>query len=505
MRKIKNVLTRTKAVNGSKVRSHKPLPYIFLILLAICHLHPINMPPVRAPSRTQPTSVPVFALKWKSSTELHPSHILALAGGGGSAKTGIGNSIKVYIDYDKSSISIDTGEDIVVAIDVFATKREILLAAGVRDSIKIFYIPFGGIDDDVGEAAKEIANLEIANNQGINTVQWNSSGTAIVAGCENGKVCLISVQFHPQDVTQLDMRVDTTLEGHIKAICSASFHPTNPGVMISSAKDGTCRIWNMSQEGDDKCMKVLDCKIFDPKNSKPTPQMLNPKPGQCLVRGCAFGDLEGRIIYTVQSGRKGGAFLSVWKLLRKVIPNSDPNGPPSFLFEFQESDRRQVSDYPVSAMSLSGDMKTLSLGDTNGSITLLNTESLQKVKFWESAHDLPVTCIAARPLPSPLAGEELTGVSVDGISASADNKITFVTRQRKSSLKSIKDGKKIVKSHVFGLSYLFHLLVCVMVWYTSRVAYDVCKDSIDLKECVLKTVLWTAETSNRPGVGYLPH
>jgi WD40 repeat protein len=462
-----------------------------------------NMPPVRAPSRTQSTSVPVFALKWQTSAEIQPSHILAFAGGGGSAKTGIGNSIKIYIDYDKSTISIDTGEEIVVAIDVFATKRGAFLAAGVRDSVKVFYIPLG--NDDDGQVAREIANLEIANHQGVNAVQWNSNGSAIIAGCENGSVCLISVQFHPQDVTQLDLRVDTELEGHMKAVCSVSFHPTNPGVMISSAKDGTCRVWNMGQSGDDKCMKVLDCKIYDPKNPKPTPQMLNPKLGQCLVRGCAFGDVEGRIIYTIQSGRKGGAFLSVWKLVRRVIPNSDPNGSPTFSFEFQETERRQVSDYPVSAMSLSGDMKTLSLGDTNGSITLLNTATLQRVKFWESAHDLPVTCIAARPLPLPLAGEELTGISVDGISASADNKLTFVTKQRKSTLKPIKDGKKMRKLHPFGVSYLLHLLICIMVWYTSRVAYDVCKDSTDMKKCILNTVIWADARSNRPGVAYMPH
>jgi WD40 repeat protein len=286
---------------------------------------------------------------------------------------------------------------------------------------------------------------------------------------------------------------------------------------MTSAKDGTCRVWNLGIDGEDKCMKVLDCKIYDPKGPKPIEKILNPKPGQCLVRGCAFGDLEGRVIYTIQSGRKGGAYLTVWRLIRKpvlgetVTPPNDPNGPPQpkFVFDFEETMRKQVSKYPVSAMSLSGDYSTLALGDTDGSITLLSTEKFKKIKFWECAHDLPVTCIAARPLPVPLAGEELTGVAVDAISASADNKICHVTKQRKSTLKPKRKEKKNAKMRLGAFYPIYVILFAIMV-YAAKVSFDVCHgefvgmdDIVGVTQCVLHTVLWTA--SDRPGIAFVPH
>eukprot|EP00553_Chaetoceros_curvisetus_P012608 CAMPEP_0204637930 /NCGR_PEP_ID=MMETSP0717-20131115/37822_1 /ASSEMBLY_ACC=CAM_ASM_000666 /TAXON_ID=230516 /ORGANISM="Chaetoceros curvisetus" /LENGTH=316 /DNA_ID=CAMNT_0051657485 /DNA_START=93 /DNA_END=1039 /DNA_ORIENTATION=- len=315
----------------------------------------------------------------------------------------------------------------------------------------------------------------------------------------------------------LSMNVDFELEGHIKAVCSCSFHPTNPGVLISSAKDGTCRLWNLGMEGDDKCMKVLDCKIYDPKGPKPTKQnILNPKPGQLLVRGCAFGDLGGNVIYTIQSGRKGGAFLSVWKMLRRMVPGEmeinpqNPNGPPrpKVVFELAETLRLKVSEFPVSAMSLSGDFSTLALGDTNGSITLLSTlnDKFKRIKFWECAHDLPVTVIAARPLPLPLNGEELTGVAVDAISASADNKLCFVTKQKRSTLKKKKEKAKSGQKRYGGgmFSYLIHLILFVMIVYAIKVSYDVCHEDYTgfhdiegVKQCVIHTVMWASP--DRPG------
>jgi hypothetical protein len=194
-----------------------------------------------------------------------------------------------------------------------------------------------------------------------------------------------------------------------------------------------------------------------------------------------------------------------------VTPPNDPNGPPQpkFVFDFEETMRKQVSKYPVSAMSLSGDYSTLALGDTDGSITLLSTEKFKKIKFWECAHDLPVTCIAARPLPVPLAGEELTGVAVDAISASADNKICHVTKQRKSTLKPKRKEKKNAKMRLGAFYPIYVILFAIMV-YAAKVSFDVCHgefvgmdDIVGVTQCVLHTVLWTA--SDRPGIAFVPH
>ena len=468
--------------------------------------------PLRPPSRTKSTAIPIFALQWHTSPYITPSHVLTYAGGGGSAKTGIGNTVQIELDNGARTIRIDTGVEIGVAIDTLVTdKKNIYVAIGISDRVGVYLVKAEE------EEAVEIGKYEFEKGSGVNAVAFNALGNAIVAGREDGKVCVLSAKF--EDEASLKLYQTAELEGHIKAVCSVKFHPRNPSVFMSSAKDGTCRVWNLTLDSDDKCMEVLECRIFDPKGPKPSPKILNPKPGQLLVRGCAFGDLDGRTIYTIQSGRKGGAFLSVWKLIRRMVPGEveispkDPTGPPKpkFVFEFKEAARKKVSKFPVSAMSLSGDYTTLVLGDTDGSITLLNTEKNFKViKFWECAHDLPITCIAARPLPLHMAGEESTGVAVDAISASADNKLCYVTRQRKSTLKPERKagGKGYSGSgSVFSIAYLFYLLVFAMILYVGKVSFDVCSDEMtDLmgaKHCVLNVVLWAA--SDRPGIAFIPH
>jgi WD40 repeat protein len=386
--------------------------------------------PIPSPSRTQPTAIPIFALKWYSHPSILPSHILAYAGGGGSAKTGIGNTVNIQItsdsaeSYHNESIIIDTGVEIAVALDIVVQPDSstsgvsplIYMAVGIGHFVKVYWINF--IDCE----ATEIGSLAFENSSGVNSVSWNSTGDKLVAGCENGTVCIVSAKFGNQ--SEVSLRQIMALTGHLRAVCCCVFHPRNPYVLMSSAKDGTCRIWNLGKvelnndidNNEDKCVEELQCRIYDPKGPKPkAANILNPKPGQCLVRGCAFGDLDGRILYTVQSGRKGGAFLSVWKLIRRACSptageeqvdgqqqQQQQQQGPKFVFEFKETMRKQVSNFPVSAMSLSGDYTTLALGDTNGCITLLSTDTFHKIKFWECAHDLPVTCIAARPLPLQL-------------------------------------------------------------------------------------------------------
>eukprot|EP00557_Chaetoceros_sp_GSL56_P013755 CAMPEP_0176484208 /NCGR_PEP_ID=MMETSP0200_2-20121128/4331_1 /TAXON_ID=947934 /ORGANISM="Chaetoceros sp., Strain GSL56" /LENGTH=523 /DNA_ID=CAMNT_0017880665 /DNA_START=53 /DNA_END=1621 /DNA_ORIENTATION=+ len=523
------------------------------------------MPVLQSPSRTQPTAIPIFALKWYTHPSVLPMHILAYAGGGGSAKTGIGNTVNVQIitsDDDTNSsynhgsdgvssledltasIAIDTGIDIAVALDILvqsapsssssSSRPYIYLAVGIGNFVKIYLIKNHSIShDDNGDndndhwEAVEIGSIELEKSSGINTVSWNSTGDALVAGCENGNVCIISVTFgnesscgmRSQSPLQLQLHLVHELKGHIRAVCCSVYHPKNPLVLMSSAKDGTCRIWNLgmakqneneNDENDNLCMEELQCRIYDPKGPAPkAANILNPKPGQCLVRGCAFGDLDGRILYTVQSGRKGGAFLSVWKLIRRACTieeqEQEQEKGPKFVFEFKETMRKQVSNFPVSAMSLSGDYTMLALGDTNGCITLLSTATFQKIKFWDGAHDLPVTCIAARPLPLSLSGEDVTGVRVDAISASADNKLCYLTRQRKSTLKKkqgsggsgsggggVLVGAKSSKRVLTIVFYPIHLIVFAMIMYAIKVSVDVCHEDYEeshhdwmaVKECV---------------------
>ena len=52
------------------------------------------------------------------------------------------------------------------------------------------------------------------------------------------------------------------------------------------------------------------------------------RPPQILVRGCAYGDLEGKTMYTIASGKRGPAYLTKWKTLVPLNNSSSPPGGP---------------------------------------------------------------------------------------------------------------------------------------------------------------------------------
>ena len=479
---------------------------------------------IKPPSTLEFITFPVFALSWYASPPglFRQCNVFAYCGGGGSAKTGVGNSVQVIITLPasrgvKRRVSIDTGVDIGVAVSLFQPLTEGLenslwVLVCVGDEVHLYSISLLENPEDDGGDATMLDKAVLGKGYGANALAFHPLGNKISVGCENGKVvvfdlCNSDAGFHFRQYMEMD--------GHIKAVCTLAFSPQNGNILISSAKDGTCRLWDISTK---MAIGVLQCHIYDP--NKPTPtnsKITNPKPGQLLVRGCAFGDLLGETIYTVQSGRKGSAFLSYWKLIQlphqQDVSSVQQKGSHPIEPQYQEQFRKCISPYPVSAISLSGDYSMLSFGDTNGTITLLSTTTLKPLKKWEEVHDLPVTCIAARPLPFELPGEEMTGIKIDIISASADNRLLALTLQRKSTLKPIKKkrtGSKSAGEISFGILNSFILIILLIgLAYIVTDFYDECtdihifEDKEQAIECLLDSVLWSRQ--DRPGVSFVPH
>ena len=494
------------------------------------------MPGLRAPSISKPIPAPIFAVTWHTSPPLLPTHVYACSGGGGSAKTGVNNFIEVVItspEHGETNIKIDTGNDVGVALDLFSFESSkngdkghkavtLFLAVGIQDSVKVYKILVNANnDEDIYNSVKMVGSLEFERGFLTNSVAFDSLGIRIAVGGENGAVYVCGIEWDDQSEEKMDIQKEIELTGqHIKGICKVTYHPTNPKILLSSAKDGTCKVWDLSKGPDERCLDTLDCKIFDPKDlsagKKIPKKILSPAPGQCLVKGCVFADLQGQFIFTVQSGRRGQSFLSVWKIARvpiiqgqinspgqtQTLSNSEesqPQQPPKFKLVFQEVNRICVAEFPISAVSLSGDFSTLVLGDTNGSVMLLNTETFKKIKYWEAVHDLPVTCLAARPLPIPLAGEDKIGITVDAICSSADSKMCFLTKQRKSTLKPVRKGGR---SGGGSISYYLTLIFAV-IWmvFATKITHDICSNDLSL-DCIIHTVWWAKK--DRPGIASVP-
>jgi len=177
------------------------------------------------------------------------------------------------------------------------------------------------------------------------------------------------------------------------------------------------------------------------KKKRPVRKAVKPKgPPKILVKGCAFGDLDGKLFYTAASTRAGGKGY----IFRWVV---NPKSPNSYLCK----DRVPCSDSAVNAMSLSQDGGLLVLGCVDGSVTLWSTQDWKPLKVFINVHGFMATCAAARPFPLRLQGE-VDGVQIHARTASADGIIACLTLQKNAPTSDNNgDGMLTVFVHRFLL------------------------------------------------------
>mmetsp|Transcript_7766 Transcript_7766/g.11142 ORF Transcript_7766/g.11142 Transcript_7766/m.11142 type:complete len:441 (+) Transcript_7766:99-1421(+) len=436
---------------------------------------------LRPPSRTDTITFPVFGSSWWGSHEDGTS-IVAFCGGGGSARTGVHNKIVVRINASEE-LEISTEFEVCIAVQVYQNPmtKSIWLMGAVGNKICRYDLP----------NCSTQSNLELDEKWGgCNCLNVNVMADRMVIGCENNAVALYSIASDDdhssggKDLFQLLWSLPTA---HEKAVCAVNFAP-RCDLVVSSAKDGTAKVWNAA---DGAALSTLTCDVQDPKVPPP-----KRKP-QVLVRGCAFGDLDGKVLYTIASPRRGKAYLARWIQ------------QPNRVYQCQE--RMEISPCPISSMSLSSDGGLMALGGVDGTITLMDMQSWKKLKSFPEVHDLPVTCIAARPFALPLRGEE-DGVMMHAISASADSQLAMLTLQRRAPKK--KNAKGGGGGSDINLTNIFFILMWAgsIFWTMYRIVLEtieLCEDELEamalgsIQQCFLHTVLWAP--SNRPGILVPPH
>jgi hypothetical protein len=549
----------------------------------------------RPPSIVDSLTFPVFGLTWYG-TPASPKNdgvsLTAYCGGGGSAKTGVGNKIVCDLivqqsnnnynnnaatdevtgstaatpppssTVEKRTIEISTGEALCFGIHAFRPHDDTLdmirLVACVGDDILLYGIPIhcrSGesseiSSDDNNEGAILLAKTCVGKGYGANVatytamhnIQSNQLQHLIGVGCENGHVVILQMvqktTIHNENSIELSKLTECTA-GHTKAICAIQFHPRGQPHILSSAKDGSARVFHV-QSGQE--VGIMKCEVHDPNGPPPPstastpssstiktkdPRMMK-RPPQILVRGCAYGDLEGKTMYTIASGKRGPAYLTKWKTLVPLNnSSSSPGGPPPVgsssgdqLLNIRQEYRIQCSPVPISATSLSSDGTILAMGSVEGSIILYNLETQSIMKQFNEVHDLPVTCIASRPIPNVLMlpGELEGGVNFDAVSASADNRMGRWTMQKKSRIKPVKKSggtsrkRGPIETFVWQLVRIPLLIIVTLFILAIRDVLVVCREEFSFPavlldvgaagHCLYREVLWADDS--RPGVMFVP-
>ena len=446
-----------------------------------------KMPKLRAPSRCDSVGIPIFGIHWFADPSDGTS-IIAYCGGGGSSRTGVNNKIFVEIfgrNDDNSSdtepegegtdkhepITLDT-DDLGLAVKIVKNPvtNKITLFCVVGKKLNVYSLPEAKLE-------QEISIGEMAN-----AIAVNGMTDQLALGCDNGSIKVYNIE-HDYNVNELPSYVCDEGDGHTKPVCAVDFAPRKNNLLVSSSKDGTARVWK-----DGHCIGVLKCSVTDPRKPPPKrPQKL------VVVKGCAFGDLDGNLIYTVASGKRGDAYLSKWAF-------------DATKKQFECFERTKCSDAPVSAMSMSSDATALALGNSEGAVSLFSLTKWKVTKKWPGVHEFPVTCIAALPYDVRLMDEELTGIRYHALSASADAKLARLTTQRK-----IPKNKNSRTPSGFPLAeYVnYSVKMTLILWVFLLLAQDAWRkcsqeNGIFGKLMCLKDDVIIAPSS-RPGISIPPH
>ena len=538
----------------------------------------MGKPKTHPPSKVDSLTFPVFGLTWcgtPSSPKNDGCSLIAYCGGGGSSKTGVLNKIVVLVNYDDNQnhdgeatklpsnvggggsavtaptftsreIVISSGEALCFGVYAFKPYNDPLnmarLVACIGDEVLLYGIPlFGkssqtnnngegeGDDEMKKEEAILLGKANVGKGYGANVSTYTAlhqDGKLIdclAVGCENGHVII----FHLHQTTSgqqqsYEFIKVTECQGHTKAICAVNFHPRGMQ-LLSSGKDGTARVFSTTSG---KELAVLKCEVHDPNGPPPAqpsqgtmktkdPRMMK-RPPQILVRGCAYGDLEGKVMYTIASGKRGPAYLTKWRTLVPLNKTPGGGGAPDNEqpLNVNQEYRIQCSPVPISATSLSSDGTMFTMGSVEGSVLLYNLEKQCVVKEFKEVHDLPVTCVATRPVPNVLMlpGELEGGVNFDAVSASADNRLGRWTLQKKSRVKTPSPPKStrqksMLEVWLWEILRIPLLLLFLLVIVAVRDTMDICKEQFSLTEltmgssgisnaghCLYREVLWAEES-----------
>ncbi|XP_070492157.1 guanine nucleotide-exchange factor SEC12 [Chironomus tepperi] len=389
------------------------------------------------------------------AAEMLTSRHLLVAGGGGSAKTGVANGFEIYELYHNGKFFVaeeiqrhETGSRAVMNMSMKIMDKKTVLVAGQESHSQMFIVTpkVGQIPpkENATTTNRRESSAEVRQRRRTESTSQDTPKTSSTSTDSSGKqMKRVYFEIKPGDSIQTDffereplqrvVRISMNgkfmatggLDGHVrvwnfprmtplhdiqahqKELDDIDFSPDSKHV-ISIAKDGVAAVWSVSNGRE-----VMKLQWTPPENVK------------YLYKRCRYATIEGNpdkyrlftISNPLQKAGKQRGFLQQWNIETGRLNNIVP------------------IDESLSALSVRDDGRFLAVGTMfTGSVMIYIAFSLQQVLYVPNAHSMFVTGLEFIPVLNKDAPPISSDTEASVVSYSVDNRICIHSLQYRHTL-----------------------------------------------------------------------
>lgn len=415
-------------------------------------------------------------------------HIL-VAGGGGKAKTGIANAVKIYeLSHDgkrcraESSSHYDTGDTAIMNCATYHNGKYFVLAAGQEAYCHLYQITFKvTTPEDEGEVIGN--NSEGAPESGVRQRQHGEGPGSKIEEIEtqekkptkerkpkndknrNSVSSFIGFNFQPLQSVQTDFHAEDPFQKIVRVAGDCKF-------MVTGGADGHLRIWQLPSLKQIHSVAAHKDEVDDLDISPTGKQILSvSRDGHAYLWKAKELELQCELAWSPSETEKyryrncrfcivEGDKVNCCAFTSHIPVVRQKKQLPSYLVKWDTGSflpkRVQATGTEVlSSMAVSDDGRFVAVGTMSGSVDIFISFSLQHLLHSEAAHSFFITGLEFVPTSDEMA--QVTGdYDASVISVSVDNQIKI---------------HHIPKQATISVFWVLLMLVVVLLFVFSLMSY----------------------------------